>query len=87
MLLLMVNITIAEVSEDREVQRGGGGLAESTGGMMRGSDRGFLSWIFKNELVCVGRIRQARPPNQMEQRHVQRLKCIKLTHALENSLV
>lgn len=69
-------------------QRGterGAGLAGSTGAMQRCLYGGFLSWIFKNELVCVGRMRWARPLNQME--HVQRLKCTKLTHALGSSLV
>lgn len=86
MLLWAVCITREEVSEDREVQRGGAGLAGSTGGMQRCLYGGYLSWIFKNEPVCVGRMRRARPLNQMEQ-HVQRLKCTKLTHALGSSLV
>lgn len=55
-------------------------------GMQRCLYGGYLSWIFTNELVCVGRTRRARPLNQMAQ-HVQRLKCTKLTQALGSSLV
>lgn len=86
MLLWVVCITREEVSDDREGQRGGAGLAGSTGVMQRCLYGGYLSWIFKNELVCVGRMRRARPLIQMAQ-PVQRLKCTKLTHALGSSLV
>lgn len=81
----------------REVQRDGPGSARSTGVYSEGLTGGSLSWILKNELVGVGRMRQARqvklygPWNvyvwSTEQVHVQRLRKTKLTHVLESSLV